>query len=104
MTVDPTEEADRNFLPKPEESLLTHASANHRINGAMGHESMSLPINTEDLEWDWHLFELTIAGEELREQRQKSPPNSQNPKSKQFQTYMAPKMRGSVNDIVKAKA
>ena len=50
------------------------------------------------------MFELTIAGEELREQQQKIPPNSQKPESKQFRTYMAPKMRGSVNDAVKAKA
>ena len=69
MTVDPTEEADRNFLPKPEKSLLTHASANYRIEGAMGHGNLSPPINIEDLEWDSHLFELTIAGEELREQQ-----------------------------------
>ena len=76
MTVDSTEEVDRNFPPKPEESLLTHASANYHIEGTMGHDSLSPPINTKDLEWDWHLFELTIAGEELREQWQKIPPNS----------------------------
>ena len=35
MTIDPTEEAERNFSPKPEESLLTHASANYRIEGTM---------------------------------------------------------------------
>ena len=52
MTVDLTEEADRNFPPKLEESLLTHASANYRIEGAMGHDNLSPPINTEDLEWD----------------------------------------------------
>ena len=69
MTVDLTEEADRKFLPKPEENLLTHASANYRIEGMMGHDNLSPPINTEDLEWDWHLFELTIAGEELREKQ-----------------------------------
>ena len=52
MTVDQTEEADKNFPPKLKESLPTHTSANHRIEGAMGHDSLSLPINTEDLEWD----------------------------------------------------
>ena len=52
MTVDLSEEADRNFPPKPKESLLTHASANYRIEGMMGHASLSPPINTEDLEWD----------------------------------------------------
>ena len=104
MTIDQTEEANRNFPPKPEEKLLSHASTNYHIEGMMGHDSLSGPINTEDLEWDWHLFELTIAGEELRKQRQKSPPNSQKPESKQFQTNMAPKMCGSVNDAVKAKA
>ena len=56
MTVDSTEEADRKFLPKIEESILTHASTNHRIEGAMGHDKLSLPINTEDLKMDWHLF------------------------------------------------
>ena len=68
MTINPMEEADRNFPPKPKEKLLSHTSANYRIEGTMGHDSLSLPINTEELEWDWHLFELTIAGEELREQ------------------------------------
>ena len=77
MMVDLTEKADRNFPPKPKESLLTHASTNHRIEGAMGHDSLSSPINTEDLEWDWHLFELTIAGEELRDQQQQSTLKSQ---------------------------
>ena len=50
------------------------------------------------------MFELKIAGEELIEQQQKSLTNSQKPESKQFQTDMAPKMRGSVNDAAKAKA
>ena len=68
MTIDSTEEADRNFPPKPEEKLLLHATANYHIEGAMGHDSLSPLINTEDLEWDWHLFQLTIAGEERREQ------------------------------------
>jgi hypothetical protein len=67
MTVDPTKEANRNFLPTSKESLHTHASANHRIEDAMGHDRMSPPINTEDLEMDSHLFELTIAGEELKD-------------------------------------
>ena len=67
MTVDPTEEVDINFSPKPEESLPTHASTNYNIEGVMGHDSLLLPINTEDLEWDWHLFELTVTGEGLRE-------------------------------------
>ena len=70
MTVDPMEEADRNLPPKPEDSPLTHSSTNYRIEGAMGHNSLSPPINIEDLEWDWHLFELTIVGEELRDQQQ----------------------------------
>ena len=104
MTVDPMEETDRNFPPKSEESLLTHASANYRIEGVIGHDSLSPPINTKVLEWDWHLFELTIAGEEIREQQQKSPPNSQKTESKQLQTDMAPKMCGSINDAAKAKA
>ena len=52
MTFDPTEEADRNFLPKPEESLLTHTSTNYRIKGVMGHDSLSPPIHTKYLEWD----------------------------------------------------
>ena len=65
MTVDPTEEADKNFPPKPEDSLLPHASAYYCIEGSMGHDNMSSPINTKDLEWDWHLFELKIVGEEL---------------------------------------
>ena len=65
MTVNPTEEVDRNFPPKPEESLLPHASANYHTEGLMGHDSVSPPINTEDLEWDWHFFELKIVGEEL---------------------------------------
>ena len=76
MTVDPTKEADRNFLPKPEESLLTHAPTNHRIEDMMGHDNLSPPINTDDLEWDWHLFKLTIVGEELRDQQQQRPPKS----------------------------
>ena len=104
MTLDLTEEADRNFAPKPEESLLPHASANYRIEGLMGHDSLSPPINTEGLEWDWHLFELKIAGEELIEQQHKSPNNSKKPESRQLQIDMAPKMRGSINDSMKAKA
>lgn len=104
MTVDLTEEADRNFSPMPKESLLTHASTNHHIEGVMGHDKLSLPINTKDLEMDWHLFELTIAGEELKYQQQQSIPNSQTTESKQLQTIMAPKMHGSINDAAKAKA
>lgn len=57
MTVDPTKEADRSFPPIPKEILLTHASANHHIEVAMGHDTLSPPINTEELELDWHLFE-----------------------------------------------
>ena len=67
MTVDPMEEADRNFPPKPKESLLPHPSTNYCIEGSMGHDSLSPPINTEYLEWDWHLFKLKIVGEELTE-------------------------------------
>ena len=52
MTVDPMEEADRNFLPNPEESLLPHTSTNYHIKDAMGNNRMSLPINIEDLEMD----------------------------------------------------
>ena len=104
MIVDPTEEADRNFPPKPKECLLPHASANYCIEGSMGHDNLSLPINTEDLDQDQHLFELKIAGEELTEQRQKSPTNSQKPEPKQLLIDMAPKMRGSVNNVAKSKA
>ena len=104
MMVDPMEEADKNFMPIPKESPLTHASANQRIEGAMGHDRLSPPINTKDLEMDWHLFELTITGEELRDQEQQSTPKSQMTEAKQLQTDMAPKMRGSVNDVAKAKA
>ena len=82
MTIDPMEEADKNFPPKLKESLLTHASANYHIEGMMGHNNLSPPLNTKDLEWDWHLFEFTIVGEEPKEQQQKSPPNSQKTESK----------------------
>ena len=68
MTVDPTEEVNKIFLPKLEEILLTHAYTNHRIESMMGHDNLSPPINTEDLLWDWHLIALKIAGEELTEQ------------------------------------
>ena len=70
MMVDLMEEATRIFPPIPKESLLTHASANHHIEVTMGHDRLSPPINTEDLELDWHLFELTIIGEEPRDQQQ----------------------------------
>ena len=49
MTIDPTKKADRNLPPKPEEKLLSHASTNYHIEGKMGHDSLSLPINTKDL-------------------------------------------------------
>ena len=104
MIVDLMEENDRNSLPKPKERLLTHASTNYCIEGTMGHDNLSPPINTEDLEWYWHLFELTIVGEELRDQQHKIPPNSEKTKSKQIQTDMAPKLHGSVNDTVEVKA
>ena len=70
----------------------------------MGHDSLSPPINPKDLEWDWHLFELTIMGEKLEDQQQQSPPKSQTSKSKQLQTNMAPKVCGSINNATKAKA
>ena len=41
MTVDLTKEANKNFSPKPEESLLTHATANYCIEGVMGHDKLS---------------------------------------------------------------
>jgi len=65
--VDSIEEADINFPPMAKESILTHASTNYHIEGTRGHDRLSPPINTEDLEMDWHLFELTIAGEDLRD-------------------------------------
>ena len=49
MTIDPTKKADRNLPSKPEEKLLSHASAIYRIEGMMGHNSLSPPINTKDL-------------------------------------------------------
>ena len=70
----------------------------------MGHDKLSPPINSEDFEMDWHLFELTTTGEELRYQQQQSIPNSQMTESKQLQTIMAPKMHGSINDAAKDKA
>ena len=69
MPIDLMEEAGINFLPLLKTSLRTQASANHHIEDAMGHDMLSLPINTEYLEMDWHLFELTIAGEELKDQQ-----------------------------------
>ena len=69
----------------------------------MGHDRLSPPINTEDLEMDWHLFELTIVGEELKNQQQQSNPISQPTESKQLQVVMAPKMHTSVNEAAKAK-
>jgi hypothetical protein len=104
MMVNPTEEANRSFLPIPKESLLTHASTNHRIEVAMGHVRLSPPINTEDLELDWHLFELTIMGEELSDQQQQSTSKSHTTKFKELQIDMAPKMHGSVNDATKDKS
>ena len=104
MTVNSMEEADKSFPPIPKESLLTHASTNHRIEVTMGHDRMSPPINTKDLELDWHLFELIITGEELRDQQHQSTPKSQSTESKKLLSNMAPKMHGSINDVAKAKA
>ena len=66
MSIEPTKEADRNFLPTPKASLPAQASANHRIEDAMRHDRLSPPINIKDLETDWHLFELIIIGGELK--------------------------------------
>ena len=104
MTVYPMEEGNKNFPPMPKETLLTHTSPNYNIEGVMGHDRLSPPINTEDFEMDWHLFELTITREELRDQQQQSTPKSQMTESKQLQTNMAPKICGSINDAAKAKA
>ena len=104
MTVDSTGEADINFPPTPKASLHTQASANHCIEEVMGHDRLSLPINIEDLKMDWHLFELTIMGEELKNQQKQSIPISQLTELKQLHVIMAPKMHGSVNDAAKAKA
>lgn len=84
MMVNLIEGVNKHFLLIPKEILLTHASANHCIEGTMGHDRLSPPINIEDLELDWNLFELTIAGEELRDQQQQSTPKSQTTKSKKL--------------------
>ena len=42
------------------------ASSNHHIKDPMGHNKPSPLINTKDLETNWHLFELKIAGEKLK--------------------------------------
>ena len=80
------------------------ALSNHHIKDLMGHNIPSPPVNSADLETNWHLFELMIAGEELKNQQQPSQPISQVTKSDQLQSSMAPKMRGSINDTTKAKA
>ena len=97
-----SKETDKKFPPK--ESLHTQASSNHHIKGVMGHDRLTLPINTKDLETNWHFFELMITGGELKNLQQQSLPISQPTKWEQLQLTMAPKMRGNINDTVKAKA
>lgn len=70
----------------------------------MGRDKLLPPINTEDLETNWHLFELMIAGGELKNPQQQNLPISQPTNSEQLQSTMAPKMHGNINETTKAKA
>lgn len=104
ILVDPTMEIDRKLPPKLKTSLHVQASSTHHIKGLMGRDRPSPPINSEDLETNWHLFELTIAVEERNDQQQQGQPMFQPTKLDQLHSSMALKMRGSINDPSKAKS
>ena len=74
IPIDPTMRIDKKLLPNPKISLHMQASSNHHIKDSMGCNRPSPPINSEDIKTNWHLFELTTAREELRDQQQPSQP------------------------------
>jgi hypothetical protein len=90
--------------PKPNMSLPKKVLFTYHIKDTMGHDLPSPPINSEDLETNWHLFELRISAEELKDHNYPSQPKLQPIKSNHSYSTMALKMRGSINDATKAKA
>ena len=76
----------------------------YHIKDVMGRDLPSPPINSEELETNWHFFKLRIAAEELKDQNHPSQPKLQPTESNHSHSTMEPKMRGSMNDATKAKA
>ena len=50
ILVDPMKEINGKLLPKLKISLHTQALSNHHIKDVLGHNRLSPPINTKDLE------------------------------------------------------
>lgn len=85
-------------------NIIEKLSFNYRINGAMGQDSLLPDINTEEIESNWHLFEQRIYAPEPPNQNCASKFNQESTKFIQSDLAMAPKMRGSLTNITKAKA
>ena len=85
-------------------SLHEKVSSTDHIKGTMGHDLPSPPINSEEIETNWHLFELRIAIEEMKDQNHPSQPMLQPTESNHSHSTTTPKMRGNINDATKAKA
>ena len=85
-------------------NLREKASTTYHIKDVMGCDLTTLTINIEELKSDWHLFELRIVVEEPHDQNRLSKINQQPTKSNHPDLAMALKMRGSINNAVKAKA
>ena len=74
------------------------------INGTMGKESPLPAINIEELNSDWHLFELRIFAPKPPDQNCANLFKQQSTKFTQPDSAMAPNMRGSLPDAAKSKA
>ena len=85
-------------------NLCEQASTTYRIKDVMGCDLPSSVINVEEIESNWHLFELRIVAEEPHDHDRTSKINQQPTKFNQPDSNMAPKMRGSINNVAKDKA
>ena len=57
-------QTDELLPPKLKMNIREKALTTYRTKDMMGCDLPSLAINTEELESDWHLFELRIVAEE----------------------------------------
>ena len=72
---DPTMQTNELLLRKQKMNLHEQSSTTYHIKDVMGCDLPPPPINNEELKTNWHLFELKIAAEELKDQNRPSQPN-----------------------------
>lgn len=95
---------DEPIPPNSNMNPPEQVSANHRINGLMGHDPLLLAINVKDLENDWKLFKYIISAPKPPNQNYADEFKLPTTNLSQPDSTMAPKMRGSVSNSAKAKA